>query len=301
MFVRSKKRNNKQLFKKSRASSYTTAAAIKKNKKNKLKNKQRSYTLHKRSKGVPVATREELATHVQSVFSDLKEYELGATADGDIEDQLNNNNSHDNVDTHDKGIMKQNSLLLDKHPSLVLNADYQPLRMLPLSTWSWQNTVKAVLSGKAVVVDVYPDLYVRAVSLDIPVPSVIALREYAPTGKAVSVVKCACLVLLCLSCLVLALSYSYSHSSSSTQHNTETSIHQTQRLPPRRLPLPILLPPLPHHRPIPRPCHAPMPRRKAHMGQHRHLLQKVQWTEGLIVAHTVGCGGDGVEEGAEAS
>mmetsp|Transcript_12002 Transcript_12002/g.20356 ORF Transcript_12002/g.20356 Transcript_12002/m.20356 type:complete len:390 (-) Transcript_12002:527-1696(-) len=186
MFVRSKKRNNKQLFKKSRASSYTktTAAAMKKNKKNKLKNKQRSYTLHKRSKGVPVATREELATHVQSVFSDLKEYELGATADGDIEDQLNNINSHDDVNTHDMGIMKQNSLLLDKHPSLVLNADYQPLRMLPLSTWSWQNTVKAVLSGKAVVVDVYPDLYVRAVSLDIPVPSVIALREYAPTGKA---------------------------------------------------------------------------------------------------------------------
>ena len=174
---------------------------------------------------MPVATREELATHVQSVFSDLKEYELGATADGDIEDQLNNN-SHDNVDTHDKGIMKQNSLLLDKHPSLVLNADYQPLRMLPLSTWSWQNTVKAVLSGKAVVVDVYPDLYVRAVSLDIPVPSVIALREYAPTGKAVSVVKCACLV---LSCLFLSLSYSYSHSSSSTQHNTTQ--HRNQHSP----------------------------------------------------------------------
>ena len=36
------------------------------------------------------------------------------------------------------------------------------------------------------MVDIYPDLYVRAVSLDIPVPSVIALREYAPTGKAVS-------------------------------------------------------------------------------------------------------------------
>eukprot|EP00985_Skeletonema_marinoi_P021659 scaffold13390_cov96-Skeletonema_marinoi.AAC.3 len=206
IFVRSKKRNNnnEQLFKKQRASSYTktTAAAVKKNKNNKLKNKQRLYTLHKRSKGVPVATREELATHVQSVFSDLKEYELGATADGDIEDQLNDSHA---VNTHDKGIMKQNSLLLDKHPSLVLNADYQPLRMLPLSTWSWQNTVKAVLSGKAVVVDVYPDLYVRAVSLDIPVPSVIALREYAPTGKAVSVVKCACLVLLVLVVLIFSL------------------------------------------------------------------------------------------------
>ena len=58
--------------------------------------------------------------------------------------------------------------------------------MLPLSVWSWQDTVKAVLSGKAVVVDVYPEVFVRAVNLDMPVPSVIALREYAPTGKAVS-------------------------------------------------------------------------------------------------------------------
>lgn len=62
----------------------------------------------------------------------------------------------------------------------------KPLRMLPLSIWSWQNTVKAVLSGKAVVVDVYPNVFVRAVNLDMPVPSIIALREYAPTGKAVS-------------------------------------------------------------------------------------------------------------------
>mmetsp|Transcript_1997 Transcript_1997/g.4400 ORF Transcript_1997/g.4400 Transcript_1997/m.4400 type:complete len:216 (+) Transcript_1997:681-1328(+) len=55
--------------------------------------------------------------------------------------------------------------------------------MLPLSIWSWQDTVKAVLSGKAVVVDIYPDVFVRAVSLDMPVPSVIALLEYAPVGK----------------------------------------------------------------------------------------------------------------------
>ena len=221
IFMRSK-RGRKKLFKKQRVSSYTkssttktttssstTGATTKKNKKKKLKNKQRSYNLHKRSKGVPVASREELATHVQSVFSDLKEYEESAV-DGDVEDQLNNNSHSDGGSTHDKGIMKQNSLLLDKHPALVLNADYQPLRMLPLSTWSWQTTVKAVLSGKAVVVDVYPDLYVRAVSLDVPVPSVIALREYAPTGKAVSVgvgdwmlrVR-ACLVLLDLTGLVL--------------------------------------------------------------------------------------------------
>jgi len=169
----------------------TSAAAMKKKRKNKVKNKKRSYTLHKQqqqqSKGVPT-TPEELANHVQSVFSDLMEYE-GAN-DGDMEEEHLNHNHHHIHHHHlygkDKGIMKQNSILLDNHPALVLNADYQPLRMLPLSTWSWQSTVKAVLSGKAVVVDTYPDLYVRAVSLDVPVPSVIALREYAPTGKAVS-------------------------------------------------------------------------------------------------------------------
>lgn len=201
--------------KKQRASSYTVTASAtpttttltssagstikQKNKQNKLKNnkKKRSYTLHKQSKqkaGQPIATYEELANHVQSVFSDLKEFEDGSTcstADGDTEEQLNNNRHYHNGEKtththqqHDMVAMKQNSILLDKHPSLVLNADYQPLRMLPLSIWSWQTTVKAVLSGKAAVVDIYPDLYVRAVSLDIPVPSVIALREYAPTGKA---------------------------------------------------------------------------------------------------------------------
>ena len=206
LFIRSSKKRHDKLFHKKPTSTTTTTTKKKNNSSNnkkKLKNKQRSYTLHKRSKGIPVATREELANHVQSVFSDLKEYELGSsTVDGDIEDDQFNNNESQNDDDDDgrsttqqqqqhdnnKGVMTQNSLLLDKHPSLVLNADYQPLRMLPLSTWSWQTTVKAVLSGKAVVVDVYPDLYVRAVSLDVPVPSVIALREYAPTGKAVSVV-----------------------------------------------------------------------------------------------------------------
>jgi len=181
---------------------------MKKNRKNKLKNKKRSYTLHKQSKGggssgVIPATPEELANHVQSIFSDLIEYEGGtATPDNDDDDDDDNleehNLNHPHMHHHhhhhhvndNKGIMKQNSILLDNHPSLVLNANYQPLRMLPLSTWSWQSTVKAVLSGKAVVVDIYPDLFVRAVSLDIPVPSVIALREFAPTGKAVSVCVC---------------------------------------------------------------------------------------------------------------
>ena len=36
------------------------------------------------------------------------------------------------------------------------------------------------------MVETYPDVFVRAVSINMPVPSVIALRDYAPTGRAVS-------------------------------------------------------------------------------------------------------------------
>lgn len=72
---------------------------------------------------------------------------------------------------------------LQRHPALVLNADYQPLRLLPLSMWSWQEAVKSVFSGKVVVVDVYPDISVRAANLVMPVPSVVALREYAPSAQ----------------------------------------------------------------------------------------------------------------------
>jgi len=70
-----------------------------------------------------------------------------------------------------------------RFPALLLNADYQPMSMLPLSLWNWQDAVKAVFLGKVTVVDVYPDTVVRAASLEIPLPAVIALNEYVPQAK----------------------------------------------------------------------------------------------------------------------
>lgn len=67
---------------------------------------------------------------------------------------------------------------LERHPSLILNADYQPLSHLPLSLWSWQDAIKAIFSGKVTVVDVYPDVTIRAAHIEVPLPSVIALNEY---------------------------------------------------------------------------------------------------------------------------
>ena len=203
IFIRSKRTklnknhrlNNNAASSSSQSTNAESSTTIQKKKK-----KKRSYNLHKKkaaAAGVSISS-EELCSHVQSVFSDLKEYE-NSSSNCDTEEGLDSHQNEvgrgtmkEQQQQHDKGVMKQNSIMLDRHPALVLNADYQPLRMLPLSIWSWQDTVKAVLSGKAVVVDTYPDLYVRAVSLDIPVPSVIALREYAPTGKAVSVCYCSC-------------------------------------------------------------------------------------------------------------
>ena len=176
----------------------------KKKKKKKMKKmtlaKSRSHQLYKR--GMQAASEEELAHHVQSIFSsefgvvyDEDEDEEGEEEEG-VEPFILSDPAEEeeasaeaaatagSASSSRRRRVVNNVAFLDRHPSLVLNADYQPLRMLPLSIWSWQDTVKAVLSGKAVVVDVYPGVQVRAVNIEVPVPSVIALREYAPTGKA---------------------------------------------------------------------------------------------------------------------
>lgn len=172
---------------------------------------RRTHQLYKR--GMQAASEEELATHVQADFHagfglDSLDFDTNDLDDIDEEDEDTDDDECDEEDGQcvepfivsdpEEGEVKPptaaraesskaaiNTIaMLDRHPALVLNADYQPLRMLPLSIWSWQDTVKAVLGGKAIVVDIYPDVYIRAVNINMPVPSVIALRDYAPTGKA---------------------------------------------------------------------------------------------------------------------
>jgi hypothetical protein len=67
---------------------------------------------------------------------------------------------------------------LDHSPALVLNADYSPLSHHPLSLWSWQDALRAVFNGKAIVVNEYTNLLVRSVSCEFRLPSVIALKQY---------------------------------------------------------------------------------------------------------------------------
>jgi len=65
---------------------------------------------------------------------------------------------------------------------LVLNADFSPLSYVPLSLWSWKDTVRAVFRGSAQVVTEYDDWVIRSPSLQLNLPSVIALKQYVPSS-----------------------------------------------------------------------------------------------------------------------
>ena len=61
---------------------------------------------------------------------------------------------------------------------LVLNADFIPLNLVPISTISWQKCFKLTVEGIAVPIKYYEDEVVRTATEEFPVPSVIVLKEY---------------------------------------------------------------------------------------------------------------------------
>ncbi|HAJ89856.1 MAG TPA: HNH endonuclease, partial [Rhodospirillaceae bacterium] len=71
---------------------------------------------------------------------------------------------------------------LDRCPALVLNADYRPLSYYPLSTWSWQEAVKAIFRETVVVISEYARV-VRSPGMEMKLPSVLVLKEYVPTER----------------------------------------------------------------------------------------------------------------------
>ena len=64
-------------------------------------------------------------------------------------------------------------------PALVLNADFRPLNYFPLSLWSWQDAVKAVCLDRVTIVSEY-DVSISSPTIEMKLPSVIALKEYVP-------------------------------------------------------------------------------------------------------------------------
>ncbi|WP_233997785.1 HNH endonuclease, partial [Erythrobacter sp. HI0077] len=71
---------------------------------------------------------------------------------------------------------------LQSCPSLVLNADFTPLSYYPLSLWPWQTAIKAIFLDRVDVIATY-EREVHSPSLDMKIPSVIALKQYVKPSE----------------------------------------------------------------------------------------------------------------------
>lgn len=72
---------------------------------------------------------------------------------------------------------------LSNYPALILNADYRPLSYFPLSIWSWQDAVKAIFRETVTVVSEYQEARVHSPSMEMKLPSVLALKDYVTPVK----------------------------------------------------------------------------------------------------------------------
>lgn len=72
---------------------------------------------------------------------------------------------------------------LDRAVSLVLNADYRPISVIPPSELSWQEAFKAVWTGALDVVETYDDVTIRTPTSTLVVPCVLRKRVYVRAVK----------------------------------------------------------------------------------------------------------------------
>lgn len=72
---------------------------------------------------------------------------------------------------------------MDNLKVLVLNADFIPLNLVPLSTCTWQEAFTLTVKGNAFPIKYYENKFVNTVSQKFPVPSIIVLREYKYFNK----------------------------------------------------------------------------------------------------------------------
>lgn len=68
---------------------------------------------------------------------------------------------------------------------LLLNIDGTPVNMLPLSTISWQESIKYMFLEKVSVLEWYDDWVVHSVNWSTPVPAVVILKEYMKKKTAI--------------------------------------------------------------------------------------------------------------------
>ncbi len=135
------------------------------------------------------------------------------------------------------------------YPALVLNADFRPLSYFPLSVWAWQDAVKAVFLDRVSVLNEY----------EVAVRSPSHVDAAAQRDRAEGLYP----------------------------RGPPPGLHPVQRVPARRLLLPVLPRPAAHARPDVRPRDSPQPRRTDHVGERRHRVRLLQSAQGLPPAARV--------------
>lgn len=70
------------------------------------------------------------------------------------------------------------------YPALVLNADFNPISVFPLSTWGFERTLRNVMKGRITVLEEY-DVTLRSPTFEYRPPSVIALKQYVNKPKRI--------------------------------------------------------------------------------------------------------------------
>lgn len=73
---------------------------------------------------------------------------------------------------------------LPNYPALVLNADYTPISVFPLSTWSFDRTLRNFLKDRITPLEFY-DATLRSPSFEYKPPSVVALKAYVKKPQRV--------------------------------------------------------------------------------------------------------------------
>ena len=73
--------------------------------------------------------------------------------------------------------------------TLILNADAQPLSMLPLSTLRWEDTMRLVFLDKVNVIEHYDNWKVHSARDSFKVPSVVMVKRYIKRVNYVALTK----------------------------------------------------------------------------------------------------------------
>lgn len=67
---------------------------------------------------------------------------------------------------------------LDQYKTLVLNADYSPFSVIPLSVIGWKEAIVGAIMDKFNVVHEYEGVAIRSPSISIPLPAVVAAKKF---------------------------------------------------------------------------------------------------------------------------